>query len=110
MYNEQREMCRVNSELQIKFILFLNKEDDAGIKCEDRNDGFYTEDNPIREFLDGYKRSREDGHPYEDVNNPEEVKMMDDFISIVERDLIGGLEYTSENFEKVLKAVEHFGL
>lgn len=104
-------MFRVNSEFEINTILFLNREDNAGIECEDRNDGFYSsQPEVLREFLDGYVKSRKDGFGYEDPENPEEVKLMDDFISIVSEIYENGLEYNTGAMNIILKAIQTFGL
>lgn len=104
-------MFRVNSEFEIKTILFLNREDNAGIECEDRNDGFYSsQPEVLGEFLDAYVKSRKDGFGYEDPENPEEVKLMDDFISIVSEIYENGLEYNTGAMNIILKAIQTFGL
>ena len=104
-------MFRVNSEFEIKTILFLNREDNAGIECEDRNDGFYSsQPEVLREFLDGYVKSRRDGFGYEDKEDPEQVQLMDDFISIVSEIYDRGLEYNTGAMEIILKAIQTFGL
>ncbi len=104
-------MFRVESEFEIKTILFLNREDNAGIECEDRHDGFYSsQPEVLREFLDGYVNSRKEGFGYEDPENPEEVKLMDDFISIVSEIYNYGMEYNTRAMEIILKAIQTFGL
>jgi hypothetical protein len=102
---------RVNSEFDIKTILVLNKEDGAGILCEDRHDGFYAEQPEIlREFLDGYVRSRKEGFGYEDRENPEEVELMDNFIMIVSDIYDNGREYCARDMMIIKEAIMTFGL
>ena len=104
-------MYRVNSEYDVKTILFLNREDNAGILCEDRNDGFYSEDpSPLKEFLDGYQRARKDGHPYEDIDDPQQVDLMNQFISTVDKIYTCGLEYSVSNMQIIKNALNTFGL
>ena len=106
-----RSLQRVDSEFEIKTILFLNKTDNAGIICEDRNDGFYA-DQPevLGEFLDAYVRSREEGFGYEDPEDPEQVELMDNFIRIVSDIYENGREYNSKDQQTIEKAIMTFGL
>jgi len=102
---------RVDNEYQIKTILFLNDNFIAGIKCEDRHDGFYAEsDDVLSEFLDGYKSARNNGTPYEDVDDPEQVKLMDSCIPLMEDVIDGNIEYTSSGQLLIQKAIMTFGL
>lgn len=102
---------RVNSEFEIKTILLLNKEDNAGILCEDRHDGFYAEQPEILgEFLDAYVRSRKEGFGYEDRENPEEVELMDKFIMIVSDIYDNGREYCADDMTIIREAIMTFGL
>ena len=104
-------MFRVNSEFEIKTILFLNREDNAGIECEDRNDGFYASSPEVLgEFLDAYVGSRRDGFGYEDKEDPEQVKLMDDFIEIVSDLYENGREYNHVDMKIIEKAITTFGL
>jgi hypothetical protein len=106
-----RTLKRVNSEFEIKTILLLNKEDCAGILCEDRDDGFYA-DQPevLGEFLDAYVRSRKEGFGYEDRENPEEVELMDNFIMIVSDIYDNGREYCARDMMIIKEAIMTFGL
>jgi hypothetical protein len=104
-------MFRVNSEFNIKTILFLNREDNAGIECEDRHDGFYASSpETLGEFLDAYVNSRRDGFGYEDKEDPEQVQLMDDFIELVSDIYENGREYNSEDMKLIEKAIMTFGL
>jgi hypothetical protein len=106
-----RNLQRVDSEFEIKTILLLNREDNAGIICEDRHDGFYAEQSEILgEFLDAYARSRKEGHGYEDRENPEEVKLMDNFIMIVSDIYENGREYCTNDMMIIEEAIMKFGL
>jgi hypothetical protein len=106
-----RNLQRVDSEFEIKTILLLNREDNAGIICEDRHDGFYAEQPEILvEFLDAYVRSRKEGYGYEDRENPEEVKLMDNFIMIVSDIYENGREYCTNDMMIIEEAIMKFGL
>ena len=104
-------MFRVNSEFEIKTILFLNNYDSAGIECEDRNDGFYaSQPEVLGEFLDAYVKSRRDGFEYEDREDPEQVQLMDDFIEIVSDIYENGREYNANDMNTIIEAITTFGL
>ena len=106
-----RNLQRVDSEFEIKTILLLNREDNAGIICEDRHDGFYAEQSEILgEFLDAYVKSRKEGYGYEDRENPEEVKLMDNFIMIVSDIYENGREYCTNDMMIIEEAIMKFGL
>jgi hypothetical protein len=106
-----RTLKRVNSEFEIKTILFLNEEDGAGILCEDRHDGFYAEQPEVLgEFLDAYVKSRKEGFGYEDRENPEEVELMDNFIMIVSDIYDNGREYCVDDMKIIMDAIMIFGL
>jgi hypothetical protein len=106
-----RTLKRVNSEFEINTILLLNKEDGAGILCEDRHDGFYAEQPEVLgEFLDAYVKSRKEGFGYENRENPEEVKLMDNFIMIVSDIYDNGRDYCAEDMAIIMEAIMTFGL
>ena len=106
-----RKLQRVDSEFEIKTILLLNKEDGAGILCEDRHDGFYAEQSEILgEFLDAYVKSRKEGFGYENRENPEEVELMDKFIMIVSDIYDNGREYCARDMKIIMEAIMTFGL
>lgn len=60
----------------------------------------------LQQFVDGYKDAR-DVYTGKD---PENEKLMDDFLRVAARDIKGDFEYTSEDGTKVIQAIETFGL
>lgn len=66
----------------------------------------------LMEFVDGYAREIDGKRVYADPDNYDlEVKLLDEFIRIVNLDIAGGYEYNSVDYTYIVKAaIDKFGL